>query len=202
MRGGGKLQYISSEPMKGFTLIEVLMTITLIMLVTGAGLVSFNTTSRRERLNGGMEKVRQAMLQAKANARSGVKDCQACGADPGQNYACGTGDTSLQGWRVTFFQNAPPTPDAFRVEGLCSNTDYPGGAQTVFYQRDENLPDSVEMAVGGGSMTSILFRPKGGGIYPVPTLPSPPTSWNRTINFSYGPEPTKTVRVNSAGEVQ
>ena len=112
MRGGGKLQYISSEPMKGFTLIEVLMTITLIMLVTGAGLVSFNTTSRRERLNGGMEKVRQAMLQAKANARSGVKDCQACGADPGQNYACGTGDTSLQGWRGTLFQNGPPPPGA------------------------------------------------------------------------------------------
>lgn len=184
--------------MKGFTLIEMLISIALVGFMVVIGTATFNTTSRRERVNGGAQRVRQALLQAKANAQAGVKDCGACGAAGG---VCGRGDRPLLGWRVVLTANTPPTPDVYEVEGLCGALPYPAPGWIRFYYRRENLPVNVEMTVSG-ALNSVLFRPAGGGIYPLPPMPAPPPVWSRSINFGYAPEPTKSVTVDSAGGVR
>ena len=181
----------------GFTLIETLVTISLIGLAISVAAVNFTTTSRNERVTNAAERVRQVIAQAKANALSGVKDCRACGADVTQGYACGTGDSALQGWLVTFTQKTDPTPDEFTIEGVCSNTAYPGGTQTTFLSKNENLPDGVEMTYSG-SLDSILFRVSGGGTYVLPVLGA---GWSRQIIFTQGAT-SRSITVNSTGSVQ
>src|SRR3989344_337650 len=87
---------------RGFTLIEILVAVGLLVLMVGMGSVSFQQANKRQQVDQTTERLRQAFRQAKSNALAGKKDCLACGAAALSTppYACGTGDAPLEGWRV------------------------------------------------------------------------------------------------------
>jgi len=176
---------------KGFSLIEILVTISLVGIGIGMAVVSFTATSRRERVTNTADRVRQLLQQAKSNAQHGVKDCLACGAASG---VCGQGDVPLQGWRVTFNTLGGP-PHSVTLEGWCSAAPYPA-AGTVFSSRTEMLPDGVEMTTTG-HLVSVLYRARGGGISASNAIPD---GNSRTINLTQGPD-SSAVMINSAGDI-
>ena len=80
---------------RGFTLIEILVAVGLLVLMVGMGSVSFQQANKRQQVDQTTERLRQAFRQAKSNALAGKKDCLACGAAGG---GCGgAGETPFGG---------------------------------------------------------------------------------------------------------
>lgn len=128
---------------RAFTLVEILVTISLMVFFTTIGAANFQGANQRQAVDQAAERLRQAMFQAKSNAQSGKKDCLACGAVGG---VCGQGDKSLSGWQVLVGSND------FTVQGVCQGT--------TFGSRSETLQSKVSTVA---SIGSVLFRPLGQG---------------------------------------
>ncbi|TSC87467.1 MAG: coagulation factor 5/8 type domain-containing protein [Microgenomates group bacterium Gr01-1014_16] len=162
---------------KGFTLIEILIGLGVMLILLTAASSGLSNANKRQTLDQVTENVRQAFFQARTNAQAGKKDCTACGA----TGACGTGDAPLDGWRVTIVD-----PDTYRVEGVC-------GANTAFSTRNYDLPSGITMV---GSKTSVTFKPVGLG-----TDLGPGEVMTVAVYRTSGDTGTKSFQVNPAGEV-
>lgn len=95
----------------GFTLIEVLVAMSLMMIILGVGAVAYRNVARKQALETAAAEVAQTLVQAQANALSGKKiNCAA---------------QTLAGWQVRF------SAGSYTLEEVCQNTNYL--AKTIIY---------------------------------------------------------------------
>lgn len=123
-------------PKNGLTLIELLVTITIIGVLTGFGLASYNSFNKRQVVKGAALNFKNDLRQAQNKALAGEKDCLS---------------GSLDGWYVAF------TANNYSFYGHCGGT---GGSN--FNQTTVNLPDSVSFSPVPSS--PILFKVLGQGV--------------------------------------
>jgi prepilin-type N-terminal cleavage/methylation domain-containing protein len=161
---------------RGYTLLELIVAVSLISVFSLVGVVNFQSGARRQKVETATARLRQVYISAKSNALSGKKNCQACGASAVSNFACGTGDLPLLGWEVRLNSVTSGGSTTWQVvnEGVCgTNVDpYPAPptpAPTRFTM--DNLAARPEPLSGvnvtiTGNASIIMFRPGGGGLYP------------------------------------
>lgn len=125
---------------KAFTFVEILVVMSLLGLLTGGVLVSYQRTSARQTIEMASQKLRQVYTSARANALSGKKDTAACGTVP------------LDGWVVNL--NAASAPVTYSVYGVCGATTFPNPAAV------ESLPAGVTVVTND---TQMMFRPLNRG---------------------------------------
>lgn len=97
---------------KAFTLIELMVTIALLAVTVSGTLASFLTYNRRQAVVAASEKLRQTLLEARANAVAGKIDCSECG---GADNICNGADTEepLEYWWAGVASNC------VRIYGYC-----------------------------------------------------------------------------------
>lgn len=166
------MKFIEGHPngkQQGFTLIELVIAMTLIAIFATFGLVNFQKTTRTKQVENAAARLRQAYISARSSALAGKKNCRVCGAAAVSNYACGTGDTPLLGWEVIV--NTSAAAPTFTIQGVCGNGGDPSGSSTRFSMdggvatvRAESLPTNLTYSISGPP--TIVFRPSTGGLYP------------------------------------
>lgn len=115
------------------TMVEVLVALTLLLILGGAGMAAWRQAARRQSVEAAADKVVAALRLAQANAAAGVKDAVGCGG------------SLLSGWQVVF------TTTAFQVEGVC-------GAVTFASRQEAYSGGNVVSASPLPSPNPILFR--------------------------------------------
>lgn len=113
---------------RAFTLVEILVTMSIVMTMLGVGAVAYRNAARKQALEQTAAGLIQTLAQAQANALSGKKiNCAA---------------ETLAGWQVRF------AAGSYTLEEVCQSTNYP--VKTV------NYPLSVTGTLP--SPNPILFR--------------------------------------------
>lgn len=146
---------------KGFTLLEMLLSMSLITGMLGVVLVNYRQANNQRTVQVAVDNFRQTMDTAKSNAMNGKKDCTVCG---GSDSKCNNSvdDKPLEGWAVGV------TSTSYSLFGLCgtagSYSKFPAVVPTV------SLPQGVTMTYSGtplptiGAFGSALeFKPLGQG---------------------------------------
>jgi len=114
----------------GYSLIEVLVAVTIIGILTGSSLVGYNRFQGRQGLKSAGEQLVSDLRLTQQKALSGEKAAGWCqGADE-----------SLTGWRLIFTSAAE-----YDIKGVCSNA-----ATTIF--KSITLPNSVTKSSGDSSV--------------------------------------------------
>jgi len=149
------MQLQGNKSMKGYTLIEILVVLTVIGILFGAGFVGYRDFSRRQALAGAVKLVNGDLRMAQQNALSGNKPTGA---------ACG-GTQTLSGY---YFRVVSTT--RYQVQAFCS-----GGSITI---SDVNMPPNITISTP--SPNPILFKVLGMGT----NIPSGGTSITLTQGFT------------------
>lgn len=114
---------------RAFTLIEMLVAVSIAALILGMGMIAYSKVARKQSLDQTAAGVAQILTQARANALSGNKSI---------------GCTTLSGWRVTF------TANNYTLREVCS-----AGAASL--QKTVPLPASITVT-SFPSPNPILFK--------------------------------------------
>ncbi|MEK9200745.1 MAG: type II secretion system protein [Patescibacteria group bacterium] len=162
---------------KGFSLIEVLVAIVIMLIFTTYGVASLLNNGKKQKQVTAFEEFRQTLQLARNNAAAGKKP-EEC-VDP------------LLGWRVRF------TTSSYVVEALCTAT-YPVPPTTPYLSRTKTLPSGVILAVSPVLVTEIVFRPLGQGTI---TNLGPAVVSNISMTVSSQAD-QNTVIVTDRGEIQ
>lgn len=165
----------------GFTLLELILIMSLGMILAGVGIAGFLRNSREQAVTAAAERLRQAFSQAKANSLSGKKDCAVCRCEDVNPLD----DVPLRGWRVTV-ETAGPL--GFTVQGECALPSAP--TPSPFLVRREDFPAQVVEVTAMGN--SVLFLSLNEGIEP---------AGGATFNL-VGAGVTRTVSVGANGEIE
>ncbi|MBI2103911.1 prepilin-type N-terminal cleavage/methylation domain-containing protein [Candidatus Woesebacteria bacterium] len=128
-----------SQP--GYTLIEILVTMTIISIIFGAGYVAYRDFSRRQTLASAVRSVKADLRLAQEEALAGKKP---------QDGAC-TGTNTLEGYN---FDVVPP--DSYRIFVTCV-----GSTGGTVQTKSVSLSSGVTIAAG--SVNPILFKVLGRG---------------------------------------
>lgn len=139
---------------KGFTLIEIVVAVSLMTAMSGVMMAQYNQYNRRQTIESVTDRMAQVFTEAKVNALSGKKDCYVCG---GTDYQCNNqNDNPLLGWRVQI--NPPGVTRGYRIQGICTDI---SGAEVPFMIREQQFPDNVDISTL--SETEVTFYPLNGG---------------------------------------
>lgn len=138
-----------------FTLVELLVAMTILAIVGGAGMAGFRQAALRQSVDAAQGQLMGVLSQAQSNASAGVRDAT-CGAN------------SLTGWRVTF------TATTFKVEGVCGPTTFstktytlaasislttlPSPNPIIFkpLRAGTNVPNSTNIVITGNGLTRTI----------------------------------------------
>lgn len=122
-------QEYRSPSRQAFTLIELLISLSIMGILFGVGIAKYNDFNRRQI-------VTQAALELKSNLRliqnkasSGEKDCakDVCGGTTeGCNNDNDSSEKSLDGWYISF-----PNDHSYIIYGKCGNTPFPSPSKIV-----------------------------------------------------------------------
>jgi prepilin-type N-terminal cleavage/methylation domain-containing protein len=161
---------------QGFTLIEVMLVLSLMAMTTGFITTKYITYNQRQKVTTSSLRLVQVFKEAKANAVAGKIDCTVCG---GADHSCdGVNDTDLTGWQVVANTGANP---GYTLRGVC-------GANN-FNTRTE-IFEGVTLSTTGGS--NVIFNSQGGtGL-----------GANLTVNFTGKSGFTGQIIVTSDGEIK
>jgi prepilin-type N-terminal cleavage/methylation domain-containing protein len=167
---------------KGFTLVEILVSVSVIGLLLGLGLAQYSRFNRRQIVEQAARNLIQSLRLAQNKALSGEKDCSS-GVCGGNDDVCGNdatdpNDNELTRWCVSFNANG------YQIFGDCEGN--------YFRTKNYNLPEKVTFQPIPGD---LCFLPVGQGV----TFAGPGSSL--AINLS-GYDLTKTVTVYQSGEIK
>jgi len=198
---------------KGFSLIELILVISLLGMAMSVALANYRRTSAQQGATLGVGRLEQALRLAKSQARSNKKEnYSVCPSPPASCAAAGfrclgadnvgstADDIPLMGWSVTLDTVAR----TFVVEGWCgrdrnnilNNTNFTIGVP-------ERLTGNTTITLSNGlpSGTRILFLPMGQGVLTYPGLLPLVSSFTITIQ-----DPTiplvRIIRIYKSGEIQ
>ena len=160
----------------GFTLIEVLVSVVLVVMFSSFGIISFQRTSKTRVVENTAAKLRQTYVTARANALAGKKNCGACKVPPATGNNCLASDLPLQAWQVSLDTAAKTST----LNGVCGQTgqpdNNPGPASTRFVMDGAIIADTLPttltytLTLGGGppatNVSTLYFRPLSGGVFP------------------------------------
>jgi prepilin-type N-terminal cleavage/methylation domain-containing protein len=125
----------------GFTLIEILATITIIGILFTIGIVSYTNFNRKQMVSQSAKNIVNVLRQVQSNAISGVKDTSSCGV--------GAGADSLIGWNFTIVNMF------YEIYGLCNSV--------PFGNKDYILPAGSQIRYSISPAGPIIFYPLVGG---------------------------------------
>lgn len=125
----------------GYTLIEILVVLTVIGILFGAGFVGYRDFSRRQALAGAVKIVQGDLRAAQQNALSGIKPVGA---------AC-SGAQTLSGYYFRVVSTVPTS--RYQIQAFCS-----GGSIVT---NDVTLPPNI--TISNPSPNPILFKILGMG---------------------------------------
>jgi len=142
----------------GYTLIEVLVVVFIILLLTGGSLAAFGTFSKSSTLKQSGLNLKNTLREAQSKAFTGEKDCTRCNCtdnDP-------TDDYTLIGWRVNF------SDTSYTIYGTCKNplptpSYYPFPTKTISLPSDIIIPTSVPKYVEFFYYPKMANRPDDNG---------------------------------------
>lgn len=169
--------------LKGFSLIELLVTISIIVLLSGMVFVGYRSGERQLMLNRAASKLAQDIRRVEGMALSTEKCCG--GIIPGGGYGI-------------YLGNAGDTSYLLYADISVPNEQYDAGDQTI---ETINFEKGVEVQLLIPSPPlSINFKP------PDPTVifagDSTKTEARITLRLEAEPSKTKTVKVNKAGLIE
>jgi len=162
------------SPKLGFTLIEVLIVMTIIGIIFGLGMAQYSKFNRSQIVVQAAQELKNNLRFAQNKAIAGEKDCSSaeCG---GADGICGTndvGEKTLEGWRVNYSSG-----QNYQIYGSCDGE--------TFRDRSIDLPSGVSP-----TPFSILFKPLGRGVVGATTI---------TLS---GFGETRRVSVSATGEIK
>jgi len=141
-------------PKSGFTLVEVLIVMTIIGIIFGLGIAQYSKFNRSQMVVQAAQGLKNNFRFAQDKAMAGEKDCSSteCG---GADGVCGTndiGEKTLEGWRVSYSSGR-----SYQIYGSCDGE--------TFGNRSIDLPPGVSLPP-----FSILFKPLGRGVAGATTI--------------------------------
>ena len=107
---------------RGFTLLELVVAMGLVVVMAGVVVAGFRNYSRQQGVRTTQARVRQLYQQARSQATSGKMDCAACG---GADLKCdGLDDAIFMGWRVRVVGG-----NQMALEGACGTATFGSSCQ-------------------------------------------------------------------------
>lgn len=135
----------------GYTIVELLVVVTVLVLLTSFGLAGYNTYNQNETLNQAALSVESALREAQNRALTGEKVCKnslganVCQVDPG----CGdNNDKVLTDWSVVITNNTTYTQQI-------------NCASTTSQTKSATLPLNIQFKVIGSFPQTVSFLPLG-----------------------------------------
>jgi prepilin-type N-terminal cleavage/methylation domain-containing protein len=180
MRSFFSAQNNTSEKNAGFTLIELIVAVTIMAILSSFGIAGFISYSRSQSLNTATQDFVTALQSAKAATASQVKptSCASTGV--------------FQGYQVNIISSS--NSNSYTVGPVC------GGVYDTASSRTTILPASSNVTFSNISNLTITFEPITG----VVRFSSSSTNDYRDIvlrESQSNPAPTKTVRIYSDGRI-
>lgn len=96
----------------GFTLIELIVVVVIIITLTGLGIAGYNSFNQRQTLRQAAEEVKSNLRDAQNRALSGEKDCTIC---RGADLTCGTNDDPVLNYWLFSITGAT----TYTISGSC-----------------------------------------------------------------------------------
>lgn len=159
---------LRARAVRGFTLVELMVTIAILGILITLALPSFASLIERMRIEGAVGKLRTDIAYARTEAMRTGQSVHICKRDGASTTACGTGTTANweQGWLV-FSDLAPAnnkiddTETAMRISDGIMGTGVDASANTKNYLQDGFTfnADGTPLGVGAGC---IKFCRTGG----------------------------------------
>lgn len=132
----------------GFTLIEISIVISILAVLTTAGLAAFVNYSRTQSLQTAVYDLRTTLNLAKSRAFSQVKPEQSISPDIIEPCA----SQPLDGYRVLVSE----TNDSFEMDAICAGNSYK--------IQSGNFPQNITVSSGATTSTSFFFPVISGGV--------------------------------------
>ncbi len=158
--------------MKGYTLIEILVALTVVGLLFTVGYVGFRDFSRRQALAGAVKQIQGNLSLTQGYALAGQKP---------DDISCNN-PNSLIGYNFNIVSTTE-----YKIEAVCS-----GG--TVL-REDYNLPADSGISISASSPNPILFKILGSGT-------NITTEYAKITLTQTGTANTADVKVGSGGEIR
>ena len=134
------LTKLNKDSRFGFTLIEVLVSVGILVVLTAMGVASYNNFNEKRVVRNAADKIRSNLRLAQRKALAGEKNCDSCGG-----AVC---NVALVGWYADF-SSSPP-----QIYGECGTT--------KFGYKDIDLSSSVDLNTDIPD-NKILFKSLRGG---------------------------------------
>lgn len=167
-----KLKIENPRLWAGYTLVEILVTLTIISLLFTFGYVSFRDFSRRQALINAASMIQGDLRLAQGDATTGQKP---------DDVSCSAPNT-LNSYDFNVFSNAE-----YMIEANCS------GSVTAIIVKDVNLPDGITISTPSPNPLIFKILSQGTNADVVP--------WVLTVTQA-GTLSTTNVSVNSGGDIQ
>jgi len=169
----------------GFSLIELLVVISIITLLFGFGMATYNDFNRRQMVSQSAKAIKNNLRLAQSKAMAGEKDCSAgvCGGNVsgcGNDNPLSDAEKSLEGWFVELTGAAGS--QQINVYGRC------GG--TTFYSQALSILPSLTVSFG---QNPLVFLPLAQGVNPAAYI------WVSGFNKLYCLQITETGELKELG---
>lgn len=194
-------QQLTINYSRGFSLIELLVVISILGLLAGLGIASFSSFNRASQLSNAASQLRSDIRLAQSRALSGDKGFENGNRCDNDNLHI------LAGWYISLTEN-PTGFDRYQITGVCLFMNPANGTiqiQSTFGQKSYNLPSGVRICDIASSTVNdsanVLFRPLAASAYIFSSSLTPPFFTVGTAdNFSSTPATSAlTVKLTREG---
>lgn len=176
------MRHVTVRPQRGFTLIELMITIAVFAIIVGIAIPSFNNQIRNNRSLTFGEEFATALNFARSEA---VKRGQPVSLCPSNAAQTDCGDDWTQGWLAVLDSNGAAS-SSVNVAEILRVWDAPDNGLTLTVERDGNDFDFVRFVAAGG-LASV-----GGGDDPIDA---------RAQHDDCTGNAARAIRINASGAV-